>query len=315
MIDNSNPQGTGTDTTQITDDGMEAFLADSETSGQEQDQQPSESDQDPDDQGQEGDDEQEVEKFVILADGTKMSAQDFENQYVPKSVVTRQQQQDSVVRKEVEAKQARLAEQASMIDAQYKQLEQSNAVTEDFLTSQLPEEPDLRLLAQNPGEYMQQKAYYDHHMGNLQRFAQARYQQRQAYEGQVQENQSRFMEMENQKLEQAFPHIAGNPEKASAFHKANREVAKAYGFSEQDYDTANSGAKRLLARLSYLEAKEKARTATPAQQQQQRKPGAQVQGKSAVNPVASKSVQAFRQSGNADSARRALDSGAFDHLL
>lgn len=311
MDDNSNPQGTGTAPTQLTDDGFDNFLEDEST--RDQTQQPDESEESPNDESQDGEEQGEPEKFVTLADGTQMSAQEFEEQWMPKSVLTNARQKDLVVVKEAEAKLAQLTKQTSLIDAQYKQLEQSNAVTEDYLTSQIPAEPDLRLLASDPAGYMQQKAYYDHHIANLQRFSQIRYQQRQQFEQQQQETIQEMVELENQKLEQAFPHIAGNPEKAKAFHESNVKQMQKYGIDPNRYEQATSAEKRLLARLSYLEAKESARTVKPVASQQ--RPGVQLQGKSAVNPKQAKTIQAFRQSGNADSAKQALDSGAFDHLF
>lgn len=317
MADNSIPVGAGTEPVQLSDDGLDAFLADSEESSPEEAKQAAEAEQ-PEEEAPEGEETEgeetegdAPEKIYTLADGTQVSEQEFNSKFMPMAVYTRQRQQDSALIKEVEATQARLTEQASLIDAYMQQLEQTQAVTEDYLNSQIPAEPDVSLLGHNPTEYMWQKAHYDRSIQNLQAFAQQRHAARQQLLAQQGQNEQQMRALEQQKFAQAFPQLAANPDKLAAFDDANRKTLARYGIPAEAYARATTAEKRILGRLVQLEAKEAAR----ARPQSGAVPKVQVQGKQAVPTRTAKDVQAFRQSRSADSAKKALASGAFDSLL
>lgn len=313
MSNNSNPvEGTGTANPASDEDGMDEFLGNSVESNPEEGDPPETVEETPDGEEPEGEEAPQDEQFVTLPDGTKKPFTEYEAERMMAADYTRKTQVHSKLMQEAEAKTARLAEQASLIDAQYQQLELSHAATHDFLAAQIPPEPDLGLMSADPQEYMRLKAYHDHMVSQLNQHAHIRQQQHAEYQRIQQANMARLRELENQKLEQAFPHIAGNPEKARAFHSANVEMARRYGFNDTDYENSDSRAKRLIARLVQLEGMQKARTTLPPQKGA---PQVKVQGKPAVAARQVKDVQAFRQSGSAATARKAIDSGAFDHLL
>jgi hypothetical protein len=134
------------------------------------------------------------------------------------------------IQQEIAAERKALAER----EALFSNYEQEKRTLEDLLIAKLPPEPDLRLIDQNPAEYMRQKAHFDRAIGELQGIVAKRQEAeaRQAAETEAQEAEHRKVQADE--LVKLIPELKG---------EKGRQVASdiaAYGRA-QGYDDATLG--------------------------------------------------------------------------
>jgi len=323
MSDNNNPAGIGTGSSELEDDGLEAFLADSddENNGTEEEldasaEQDADADEEPgDEDGDQDDPGDENDARVKLADGTEVTIKELIDGYSRQSDYTRKTQELVGLRADLDAKTARISEQSTVLEQHQQQLATAFEDVVGILAARMPPEPDPRLAQTDPTRYVQERALYDHALREMQGVVAQRDQRQRAIAEQQQQVEAQHIAVEAQKIEAAFPHIKGAPEKAKAFWDSAMNVGRELGFSDAELGAARDARFIIgLGRMAAIAARDKARTELP--KQLQKRPGA------APSPVrqqagtsGAKDLRAFRQSGNVSSASKALDGGAFDHLL
>ena len=266
--------------------------------------------QEDDDAAQEaGDQSSEAGRFVAddakvrLPDGSVMTVADLKSGSLRQADYTRKTQEIAANRKELETRQAEIAQKSQTF-------EQTLNFAIQVAQASLPQEPSRDLLVADPIAYLQQKAEYDERLGQLQHLAGAKQQHEQAQSAEQARAFQNYVAGERQRLAEAMPELKD----AAKLHAFNGELAKgieAYGFSSQDLNSVYDHRLVLMAKdaLAY-------------QKLMANKPKvlAKAQGKPAITPDRRQSPAAMKQRSSASDwqkvrSSQGQDKDALDRIL
>lgn len=322
MTDDSNPEGTVEQSAPADADALlDRVLGDDDTEGEAQETQESEVEataeteeegatQEEDDAPSEGDDQSsEGGRFVAdnakvrLADGTVISVADLKQGSLRQADYTRKTQEIAANRKELETRQAEIAQQRT-------QFEQTINFAIQVAQASLPQEPSRELLASDPIAYLQQKAEYDQRLQQLQHLNGAKQQHEEALSAEKQRAFNEYVAAEQQRLAEAMPELK-DPAKLQAFNGELVKGIEKYGFAAQDLNNVYDHRLILLAKdaLAY----QKLMANKP-------KAMAKTEGKPALTPGKRQSPQAEQQRSHAQDMQRlrashGKDEAALDRIL
>lgn len=328
MSDNSNPAMAGTGTADdLSDDGFDEFMAEDADDGATEDDEELEAgaeDAD-DDEGNDADDDEgdgddddaeddadgkKADPIIKLEDGTEVPMSELTSGYLRQADYTRKTQALAAQRNEFEAMQARSREQA---DAQRNQLNEAFEGVVALLSARLPPEPSASLAYTDPQAYMQQRAYYDAAMQELQSVLG---QQRQVNEHRaVQEAQAteQRLKAEIQRVADVYPESVDR-EKGKAFWQAAFGAGQKLGLSSDELSGISDHRLIIgLYKLAQYEARDAAKQQAVKQQatkqaagQPKRPAPVAVQPRSMKASPAAKALRSFRETGSVQAAERAL---------
>lgn len=325
MTDDSNPNGTVEQSAPVDADALlDRALGPDDEQGDDE-QQETQSDeveageadtdeegatQEDDDAEGEGDDQSsDAGRFVAdnakvrLPDGTVTTIADLKQGSLRQADYTRKTQEIAANRKELETRQAEIAQKSQTF-------EQTLNFALQVAQASLPQEPDQSLIATDPLAYMQQKAAYEARLGQLQQLNAAKQQHEQAQSAEQQRAFQDYVAGERQRLVDAMPDLQ-DPAKLHAFNGELVKGIERYGFSAQDLNSVYDHRLILLAKdaLAY----QKLQASKP-------KALAKTQGKPALAPGKRHSQQSEKQRSRAGDwqklrASHGKDSDALDRIL
>jgi len=327
MSNNSNPPNGGTGTAELTDAALDAWSDDvsDETEetlegrdGEEGGEVEAKADgEDADgeegadaDEGEDGGEDEDPE--VDLGEGVLVKLSELKQGYQRTADYTRKTQALAAEQKRLEATTALFSQQAQAIEQRKTEIEETFDLTIELLAKRLPAEPDPNLAYSDPQSFMQQKAFYDAGIAEIQRTMQAKEQAKAKLAKASADNDRSMMMIEAQKLENAFPHIRGNPEKREALWKSTYEAAHSLGISAQEMDAVKDARVVIgLAKLAAYQAREKSapkpqnggKPTAPIKQGQ--RPQSTVAPRRMNASQAGKTLRSFRESRSVASAERA----------
>lgn len=289
--DNSEPED-GQEAQDGADSQDEAQSEEDDQAGQEEDDQPRESEFATDD------------AKVRLEDGTEVTIADLKRGNLFQADYTRKTQEIGAIRKELESRQAEIAQQSQQFESQIN-------LALEIAAANLPPEPTMELFDQDPQLYQRQKILYDKRVGELQQLIGAKQQHEQA---QHQQQQQAFQEQvgrEHQALMESMPELSDG-EKRQAFSSDMMNAIKKYGFSDQDVSQLYDhrfflAAKDLIAYQKLMAQKPKAM--------------AKAKGKPPLSPGANRQSPQQQNSARRQSDWKRLretggkDADAFDRLV
>lgn len=212
----------------------------------------------------------EQEPRYRLPDGTEVTPDQIEEWRkgnLRQADYTRKTQELSANRRELEARQAEIAQQSQRFQ---QTVDFAIAVAE----ANFPARPDAALLETDPVGYLQQKAVYDQRAAQLQQLYAARQEQGAEQARQQQQAFRQWAEGERRALAEAMPELR-DPTKAMGFSAALVKGIERYGFTNADLAQVYDHRLILMARdaMKYHEvmaakpkAIEKAKDAPPVQQ-------------------------------------------------
>jgi hypothetical protein len=317
MTDN-NPQGNVTTAASESDadELLDRVLDDGDAGDQQPEQETDEtpeqdaaSESDEEDQPEQEEGEQAADTYaddthkVKLSDGSEVTVAELKAGSLRQADYTRKTMEVSAARREIEQRQADIAQRAQAYE------QQVNLALE-IVAASLPQEPDTALLASDPVGYMQHKAFYDRRVGELQQLMAAKQNHEQAQRNQQQESLKTYVAGEMQLLQTAMPELS-DAGKRQAFSTDLANAIGKYGFSEKDL--ANVYDHRLYLLGRDLIAYQKLMANKPQAL-------AKTKGKPAMTPQGRKSPQAQRQQARqADLAKlretRGKDEAVVDRIL
>lgn len=222
--------------TQDPDAAEDELAADGEGETQEDDDAPSEGEDQSSDAGRFVADNAKVR----LPDGTVTTIGDLKQGSLRQADYTRKTQEIAANRKELETRQAEIAQKGQAF-------EQTLNFALQVAQASLPQEPDQSLIATDPLAYMQQKAQYETRLGQLQQLNAAKQQHEQVQSIEQQRAFQEFVSGERQRLADVIPELR-DPAKLQSF---NGELAKGierYGFTPQDLGSVYDHRLILLAK-------------------------------------------------------------------
>lgn len=322
MTDDSNPQGTVEQAAPADADALLDRVLGPDTqggeSGEEAEQAP-ESEAVADDNGEtQGEDEAQGEgddqssdggRFVAdnakvrLPDGTVTTVNDLKQGSLRLADYTRKTQEVAANRRELESRQAEIAQQAQAF-------EQTINFAIQVAQTGLPAEPDRQLLADDPISYLQQKAERDSRIQQLQQLYAAKQQHEQAQVTERQNAIQQWLTVERQRLTDAMPELK-DIAKLQAFNAELVKGIEHYGFSQQDLESVYDHRLILLAKDAM--AYRKLIANKPAAM-------AKTDGKPTLTPGRRQNTQAQRQRDKASDwqklrASHGKDEDALDRIL
>lgn len=204
-----------------------------------------------------------------LADGTEVTLDEIEEWRkgnLRQSDYTRKTQELSNTRKELENRQAEITQQSNFF-------QKSIDFAINVASAYLPQEPDISLNESDPFAYQQQKAYYDHRVGQLQQLMAAKQQNETETARHRQQAQVEAAYNEAQSLMAAMPELS-DMNKLQSFHADLVKGVQHYGIKAEEVSQVMDHRLFLMARdaMAYRKlmaqkpkAIEKAKDAPPVQ--------------------------------------------------
>lgn len=163
---------------------------------------------------------------VRLDDGTEVTIASLKQGSLRQADYTRKTQELSALRKELDQRQAAVAQQSQQFEAQVN-------LAIEIAAANLPAEPSPESMRDDPIGYMQQKALYDKRVQELQTLVSAKQQHEQAQVQQRQQAFQQYLGAEHQALTEAMPEMT-DVAKRQAFGTDLAKALKQYGFSDRD---------------------------------------------------------------------------------
>jgi hypothetical protein len=204
-------------------------------------------------------------------------------------------------RQEIAAERKALAER----EALFSNYEQEKRTLEDLLLAKLPPEPDLRLIDQNPAEYMRQKAHFDRAIGELQGIV-ARRQEAEAKQAQeAAAEEAKHREVQSAELVKLIPELQGEKGRQVAGEIAS--YGHAQGYDDATLNIANANDLHILYKaMKWDRAQEAAKAAKAKPIPKVSAPGV-ARSKAELHADTRRSVlQKLNSSGTVDDAVAAL---------
>ena len=274
------------------DDVDASAATDEEGATQEEDDAPS----------QDGEQSTDAGRFVAdnakvrLPDGTVTTVAELKQGSLRQADYTRKTQEVSASRKELEARQAEIAQKSQSF-------EQTINFALQVAQASMPQEPSREMLASDPIAYLQQKAEYDARLGQLQHLSAAKQQHEEVKSGEQQRAFHEWVSGERQRLVEAMPELKDT----AKLHAFNGELVKGieqYGFTAQDLSNVYDHRLVLLAKdaLAY----QKLKASKPQAM-------AKTQGKPAFTPGRRQSPNGEKQRSNAGDWQKVRASHGQDH--
>lgn len=209
---------------------------------------------------------EEEPRTVTLKDGTQVSLDEVVSGYMKDADYRRKTQELAASRKELETRQAEIAQKAQSF-------EQQASFAIELLKANLPQEPDISMLRDDPVGYWEQKALYDNRVQQLQQLQAAKQQAEQERQAQSQQQRAQYLTQQRDALLTAMPELK-DPKKANEFTTDLVKTIESYGFTKEDLGTVEDHRLFLLAKdamayrklmASKPKAQAKAKDAPPVQ--------------------------------------------------
>lgn len=318
MTDGSNPDGTVEQSAPVDADALLDRVLGDDVDDEQGEQQETQSDeveaneaatdeegatQEEDDApSEDGDPSSEAGRFVAdnakvrLPDGTVTTIADLKQGSLRQADYTRKTQEIAANRKELETRQAEIAQKSQTF-------EQTINFAIQVAQAGLPQEPSRELLVSDPIAYLQQDAEYKARLGQLQQLSAAKQQHEQVAATEQQRAFQEWVSGERQRLADAMPELK-DPAKLQTFNGELVKGIERYGFSPDDLNSVYDHRLILLAKDAM--AYQKLMANKP-------KAMAKTQGKPAFTPGKRQSPQSGKQQSQAGDWQRVRASHGQDH--